>query len=112
LVTSQLTEALVALGVDVTLFATAESLTAGSLSSVAPRGYSEDPAMDAKVWEIEHIAAFFERAQDFDILHNQADFVPLAFSRLVETPMVTTGFHPSASCRSIAVTTSMSPMSR
>src|SRR3546814_7709299 len=26
----------------------------------------------------------------FDILHNQADFVPLAFSRLVSTPMVTT----------------------
>src|SRR5258708_23646844 len=27
---------------------------------------------------------------EFDLIHNQADFVPLAFSRLVETPVVTT----------------------
>jgi glycosyltransferase involved in cell wall biosynthesis len=32
----------------------------------------------------------FEKARDFDIIHNQADFMPLAFSRLVETPIVTT----------------------
>jgi glycosyltransferase involved in cell wall biosynthesis len=90
LVTSLLTEALVARGVDVTLFATADSLTAGHLAAVAPRGYSEDPTLDAKVWEIQHIAGFFERAHEFDILHNHADFVPLAFSRLVDTPMVAT----------------------
>src|SRR3546814_13235574 len=29
-------------------------------------------------------------AGEFDLIHNQADFVPLAFSRLVETPVVTT----------------------
>jgi glycosyltransferase involved in cell wall biosynthesis len=32
----------------------------------------------------------FERAGEFDLIHNQADFVPLAFSRLVDTPVVTT----------------------
>lgn len=90
LVTSLLTEALVARGVDVTLFATADSLTAGQLSAVCPAAYSEDPAVDAKVWEILHIAHLFERAGEFDLIHNQADFVPLAFSRLVKTPMVTT----------------------
>ena len=37
-----------------------------------------------------HIAHVFERAGEFDLIHNQADFVPLAFSRLVETPVVTT----------------------
>jgi glycosyltransferase involved in cell wall biosynthesis len=90
LVTSLLTEALVARGVDVTLFATLDSLTAGKLDGVAPRGYSEDPSLDAKVWEALHVAHFLERAGEFDLLHNQADFIPLAFSRLVETPMVTT----------------------
>lgn len=90
LVTSLLTEALVARGIDVTLFATADSLTAGKLSAVCPAAYSEDPSVDAKVWEILHIAHLFERAGEFDLIHNQADFVPLAFSRLVKTPMVTT----------------------
>jgi glycosyltransferase involved in cell wall biosynthesis len=90
LVTSLLTEALVARGIDVTLFATQDSLTAGTLAGVCPAPYSEDPAIDAKVWEMLHVAHVFERASEFDLIHNQADFVPLAFSRLVTTPMVTT----------------------
>jgi glycosyltransferase involved in cell wall biosynthesis len=90
LVTSLLTEALVARGVDVTLFATADSITSAKLAGVCPAPYSEDPAIDAKVWEILHVAHVFERAGEFDIIHNQADFVPLAFSRLVDTPFVTT----------------------
>src|SRR3546814_10546408 len=87
---SDLTEALVARGVDVTLFATLDSQTAGKLCGVCPAPYSEDTAIDAKVWEILHVAHVFERAGEFDLIHNQADFVPLAFSRLVETPVVTT----------------------
>lgn len=90
LVTSLLTEALVARGVEVTLFATADSLTAGTLAAVVPHGYSEDPSIDAKVHEALHIAHAFERAAEFDLIHNQADFMPLAFSELVATPMVTT----------------------
>jgi glycosyltransferase involved in cell wall biosynthesis len=90
LVTSLLTEALVARGVDVTLFATADSITTGKLAGVCPRPYSEDPTIDAKVWELCHVSHVFERAGEFDLIHNQADFVPLAFSRLVDTPLVTT----------------------
>jgi len=90
LVSSLLAEALVARGVEVTLFATLDSDTAGALAGVAPRGYSEDGSLDAKVWEAMHVAHCFERAGEFDLIHNQADFVPLAFSRLVETPVVTT----------------------
>ena len=90
LVTSLLTEALVARGVDVTLFATKDSWTAGKLDGVCPEPYSENLAIDAKVWEMLHVAFVFEHAGEFDLIHNQADFVPLAFSRLVETPMVTT----------------------
>ena len=90
LVTSLLTEALVARGVDVTLFATADSITAGTLEAVVPTGYSEDGTLDAKVMEILHISNVFEQAGRFDIIHNQADFMPLAFTRLVDTPIVTT----------------------
>lgn len=90
LVTSLLTEALVARGVDVTLFATLDSQTAGTLAGVVPAPYSEDPSIDAKVWEILHVAHVFERAGEFDLIHNQADFIPLAFTRLVDTPVVTT----------------------
>ena len=90
LVTSLLTETLVARGVDVTLFATLDSITKGKLNGVAPKGYSEDPSLNAKVWEALHIAHCFERAAEFDLIHNQADFMPLVFSELVDTPIVTT----------------------
>ena len=90
LVSSLLTEALVARGVEVTLFATLDSATSGKLAGVAPRGYSEDPSLEPKVWEALHIAHAFERAGEFDLIHNQADFMPLIFSELVETPVVTT----------------------
>ena len=90
LVTSLLTEALVDRGVDVTLFATLDSITRGKLDGVAPQGYSEDQSLNAKVWEALHIAHLFERAGDFDLIHNQADFMPLIFSEMIDTPMVTT----------------------
>jgi glycosyltransferase involved in cell wall biosynthesis len=85
--------------VDVTLFATADSITTARLVAVAPTGYSEDPTLDAKVWEALHIAAVFERASQFDLIHNSFDFLPLTYSRLVDTPIVTTihGFGSDAS---------------
>ena len=87
---SLLTEGLVERGVDVTLFATADSLTAARLVGTAPTGYSEDERLDAKVWEGLHIASVFERADEFDLIHNNFDFLPLTYSGLVETPVVTT----------------------
>ena len=90
LVTSLLTEALVARGVDVTLFATLDSETAGTLDGVVPAGYEEDRSLDAKVWEYRHLAHVFSRAAEFDLIHNQADFPAHAFAPLVATPVVTT----------------------
>lgn len=87
---SLLTEGLVARGVDVTLFATADSITSARLVGIAPTGYSEDPTLDAKVWESLHVSAAFERATSFDLIHNSADFLPLTYTRLVDTPIVTT----------------------
>ncbi len=90
LVTSLLTEALVRRGVDVTLFATHDSETTARLAGVVPAPYGEDQTIDAKVWEYRHLAHVFERAAEFDLIHNQADFPAHAFSGLVRTPMVTT----------------------
>ncbi len=89
-VVSLLTEGLVKRGVDVTLFATADSLTSGTLHAVIARGYEEDPQLDAKVVECLHIAEVFEHAEEFDLIHNHFDFLPLAWSRLTGTPVVTT----------------------
>ena len=89
-VVSLLTEGLVARGLDVTLFATADSQTAARLAAVCPRPYSDDPEIHPKVWECLHISEVFERAADFDLIHNQFDFLPLTYSGLVQTPLVTT----------------------
>ena len=87
---SLLTEGLVALGHHVTLFATADSVTAAELHGTVPRGWSEDDGIEPKVAECRHIAAVFERAGEFDIIHNGFDFLPLTYSGLVDTPVVTT----------------------
>ena len=89
-VASTLAEGLVGLGHDVTLFATADSLTAGRLVGVAPHGYEEGPPYDVKVVEGLHIANAFEAAPHLDVLSNQFDFLPLTYSRLVSVPVVTT----------------------
>ncbi len=85
-----LTEGLVERGIDVTLFATADSQTRARLVAVCPRPYEEDPTLDVKVWECLHISEVFERAEAFDLIHNHFDFLPLTYSGLVRTPVVTT----------------------
>ena len=99
---SLLTEGLVARGHHVTLFATGDSLTEAVLSSVVAQGWSDDADIDPKVAECLHIAAVFERAGEFDVIHNSFDFLPLTYSELVSTPVVTT-IHGFSSPRIVAV---------
>ncbi len=87
---SLLTEGLVSHGIEVTLFASADSVTEARLVGTSKSGYSEDPELDPKVEESLHISALFERADEFDLIHNSFDFLPLTYSRLVGTPVVTT----------------------
>jgi glycosyltransferase involved in cell wall biosynthesis len=91
-VVSLLTEGLVARGVDVTLFATGDSVTAGRLQGVCPRPLAEDSSLNAKVWESLHIGHAFAlaRRMRMDLLHNHFDFLPLSFAGLVDVPVVTT----------------------
>lgn len=89
-VVSQLTENLVDRGIQVTLFATKNSRTKARLEWICPRPYEEDKNLDPKVWECLHIANAFEKADQFDLIHNHFDFLPLSYSSLVETPVLTT----------------------
>jgi len=101
-VVSLLAEGLVKEGVDVTLFATGDSLTKAKLRSVCPVPYEEDRELDAKVWESLHISELMEHANEFDLIHNNYDFLPLTYSGLIKTPMVTT-IHGFSSPKILAV---------
>ncbi len=89
-IASLLCEGLVKRGIDVTLFATKDSITAGKLSAVCEKGYEEDKTIEPKVWECLHISEVFKKADEFDLIHNNFDFLPLTYSSLVETPVLTT----------------------
>lgn len=89
-VASLLTEALVGLGHDVTLFATGDSITHGTLRAVCTRGYEEDSKIIPKVYECLHISELFDHAEEFDIIHNNFDFLPLTYTSFTKTPVVTT----------------------
>jgi glycosyltransferase involved in cell wall biosynthesis len=101
-VASNIAEGLINLGVDVTLFATGDSITAGKLESICEQGYEEDRSQDAKVLECLHISNLMETAGEFDIIHNNFDFLPLTYTGLISTPMITT-IHGFSSPRIIPV---------
>src|SRR4030042_7054129 len=89
-VASNIAEGLIEKGIDVTLFATGDSITKGKLEYICERSYSEDAELDPKVWECLHISHLMEQANKFDLIHNNYDFLPLSYSRLIKTPMVIT----------------------
>jgi glycosyltransferase involved in cell wall biosynthesis len=89
-VASNVTEGLVARGWDVTLFASGDSVTCAHLHAVLDRGYEEDSTLDPKVAEYLHISEAFEHAAEFDLIHSHYDFMPLSYTWLVKTPVLTT----------------------
>ena len=89
-IASLLTEGLVARGVDVTLFATLDSVTAAALNGVCPHGYAEDAQLDGRVWEALHVSHALARSGEFELVHNHLDWLPLAFGEHARAPMVTT----------------------
>ena len=89
-VTSNICEGMVNAGIDVTLFATKDSITNGKLEAVVNTGYAEDISVNAKVAECLHISHLMEMSDKFDLIHNNFDFLPLTYSKLIKTPMLTT----------------------
>ena len=90
LITSLLAEGLTARGIDVTLFATLDSVTKATLDGVCPSGYEDTPEIDGRVWEALHVSYALQRSGDFDLVHNHLDWLPLAFSAHCRAPMLTT----------------------
>jgi glycosyltransferase involved in cell wall biosynthesis len=89
-VTSLLAEGLVARGVDVTLFATLDSITRAKLAGVCAVGYAEDARLDGRVCEALHVSHAFARSAEFELVHSHLDWLPLAFAQHCQAPLVTT----------------------
>ena len=90
-VVSWLTEELVALGHDVTLFASGDSRTGARLEPIWPRalrldGKVRDP-MALHMAMLEHV---YQRADQFDILHFHLDYFPFSLFSRSATPFITT----------------------
>ena len=89
-VVSLLAEGLVARGVDVTLFATLDSITAAKLDGVCPVPLGEDSERDGRVWEALHVGHCLARSGDFDLVHNHLDWLPLTMVELCRAALLTT----------------------
>ena len=90
-VASNITEGLVAHGwKNVTLFATKDSITSAKLEGWIEKGYEEDRTQIPKVSECLHISKVMQRADEFDLIHNNFDYLPLTYLPFIKTPMLTT----------------------
>src|SRR4029078_5259195 len=68
-IASLLTEGLCARGVDVTLFATLDSVTTADLDGVCPHGYAEDAQLDGRVWEALHVSHALAPSRELELAH-------------------------------------------
>jgi glycosyltransferase involved in cell wall biosynthesis len=84
---------MVARGLDVTLFAPGNSRTSAHLASVVPVGVNEDPGLNGDVYGALHTAALFERAHEFDLIHNNFDWKPMTYALATQTPPLVTTIH-------------------
>ena len=90
-IASNITEGLVGRGwKNVTLFATKESVTSAKLVGFVERGYEEDKTKIPLVSTCLHISKVMERADEFDLIHNNFDYLPLTYLPFIKTPMLTT----------------------
>jgi glycosyltransferase involved in cell wall biosynthesis len=90
-VVAYLTDALVELGHDVTLFASGDSATKASLSPVWPRALRLDPDVkDPFVPMIMQLEMVARRAHEFDMIHCHLDYIGYPLLRRLGTPSVTT----------------------
>ncbi|WP_142850328.1 glycosyltransferase family 4 protein [Telmatospirillum sp. J64-1] len=90
-IVSYLTEELVAQGHEVTLFASADSLTAAHLESISSRALRLDGTCDDPVpWHLVLLERLAKRAAAFDIIHFHCEFLHLPLARRLPVPSLTT----------------------
>ncbi len=90
-VVSYLTEALVDLGHDVTLFASGDSVTSAKLEAAWPRSLRLDPTIrDSLAPHMLLLERVRRVAHEFDVLHFHLDYLPFPLFSTLDTPFVTT----------------------
>ncbi len=91
LIVGLLTDELVRRGHKVTLFASGDSLSLAELISVHPQALRLDSTVkESSVYELLILAAVYERAEEFDIIHSHMGYAALPYANLVETPTIHT----------------------
>ena len=89
-VVHNLTEALVRLGHDVTLFATGDSRTSARLVPVVERAINFDPAVDVVALHLAELAEVYRQADRFDVIHSHVEHLTPPFAATTRTPTVVT----------------------
>jgi glycosyltransferase involved in cell wall biosynthesis len=90
-VVSWLTEELIALGHEVTLYASGDSITAARLEAIWPRALRLDGAVrDPNALHMAMLERVFQRAGDYDFLHCHLDYYPFSLFARQPTPFLTT----------------------
>ena len=90
-VISWLTEELVALGHDVTLFASGDSVTSARLEPMWPRALRLDGSVrDPNALHMTMIEHVYRRAREFDLLHFHLDYYPFSAMSRQSKPFLTT----------------------
>lgn len=95
MIVSLLCEGLVAAGYDVTLFATGDSHTTAKLSYIYPQALGNDGTKKTNPVEpLLHYFECFAHADQYDLIHNHAQYLPLFLSDFSKTPVVHTWHGP------------------
>jgi glycosyltransferase involved in cell wall biosynthesis len=90
-IVSYLTEELVAMGHEVTLFASGDSITSARLEAICPRSLRLDrQCIDQIAHQVLTVERVTQRAKEFDVLHSHIDYFPFPALRRASTPTLTT----------------------
>ena len=90
-VISWLTEELVAMGHEVTLFASGDSTTSAKLEAMWPKALRLDGSVrDPNALHMSMIEQVCRRADEFDIIHTHLDYYPFSLMSRQHVPFVTT----------------------
>ena len=86
-----LTEELVAMGHDVTLFASGDSITSATLAPMREQALRLDPTVrDWIAIYMRMMELIYRRADEFDVIHFHIDYFPLSLFSRQRTPFLTT----------------------
>jgi glycosyltransferase involved in cell wall biosynthesis len=90
-VVSWLTDELINLGHDVTLFASGDSVTKAKLEPIWPRALRLDGTVrDPMALHMSMLERVYQRAGEFDVLHFHLDYYPFSLFSRQSTPFITT----------------------